>query len=225
MGRISKMHQILRIAEDFLVAFDDYFRDDYWVSRHTGVSAKDRTKKLQYLKKKNKIDRRLSPKDTEKTVYSLIAQSWDKKWRLVTFDISESNREFRDSIRHSLKELGFKKFQRSVWVSPLPMDPFIDDLIKKTKDFAVFSVFVGELYKSDSKKLVLKLWGVVSWYNEAEKLINEIKKQGFDDQKKQRFWDLILDHPKVPLGLLPKDWPLKDLVALFIGQNAGTPEN
>lgn len=46
--------------------------------------------------------------------------SWDRKWRLVLFDIPESARLARDQIRRLLKELGFQQLQLSVWVHPLP---------------------------------------------------------------------------------------------------------
>lgn len=45
---------------------------------------------------------------------------WDKKWRIVMFDIPENSRGARDHIRRLLKELGFKQLQLSVWVHPLP---------------------------------------------------------------------------------------------------------
>lgn len=45
---------------------------------------------------------------------------WDRKWRLVMFDIPEQKRIARDNIRRLLKELGFKQLQLSVWVHPLP---------------------------------------------------------------------------------------------------------
>lgn len=40
---------------------------------------------------------------------------WDKKWRLVIFDIPEKHRKARNLIRFKLKEWGFKRLQDSVW--------------------------------------------------------------------------------------------------------------
>ena len=47
-------------------------------------------------------------------------KKWDKKWRMVIFDIPEAKRPARDQIRRLLKDLGFLKLQISVWVHPLP---------------------------------------------------------------------------------------------------------
>ena len=43
---------------------------------------------------------------------------WDKKWRLVLFDIQESKKKLRDALRRKLKELGFLEFQKSVFIYP-----------------------------------------------------------------------------------------------------------
>ncbi len=43
---------------------------------------------------------------------------WDKKWRLVIFDIPNSHGIKRSVFRGKLKELGFYQLQKSVWVHP-----------------------------------------------------------------------------------------------------------
>lgn len=43
---------------------------------------------------------------------------WDKKWRLLMFDIPQQKRISREALRGKLKELGFLMFQKSVWVYP-----------------------------------------------------------------------------------------------------------
>lgn len=40
---------------------------------------------------------------------------WDGKWRLVIWDIPEKRRVARDLLRYKLKQLGFERFQKSVW--------------------------------------------------------------------------------------------------------------
>jgi phenylacetic acid degradation operon negative regulatory protein len=45
---------------------------------------------------------------------------WDGIWRVVIFDIPESNRTVRDIVRDWLKRLGFARLQQSVWVIPWP---------------------------------------------------------------------------------------------------------
>jgi DNA-binding transcriptional regulator PaaX len=45
-------------------------------------------------------------------------KKWDKKWRIIVFDISELKRLYRDAFRGKLKELGFYPLQKSVWICP-----------------------------------------------------------------------------------------------------------
>ena len=43
---------------------------------------------------------------------------WDKRWRVVMFDISEKRRATRDSLRRTMREMGFFRLQDSVWMYP-----------------------------------------------------------------------------------------------------------
>lgn len=44
-------------------------------------------------------------------------EPWDKKWRLIIFDIPEDQRLARDLLRFKFKEWGFSKVQKSVWAT------------------------------------------------------------------------------------------------------------
>lgn len=55
-------------------------------------------------------------------------KSWDKKWRIVLFDIPERDRAFRDILRNHLRELDFKKLQHSAFISPYPLEKLILEL-------------------------------------------------------------------------------------------------
>jgi len=45
---------------------------------------------------------------------------WDKKWRVVFFDIPEKRRGERNVLREKLKDLEFREIQKSVFVHPYP---------------------------------------------------------------------------------------------------------
>lgn len=45
-------------------------------------------------------------------------EKWDKKWRIVIFDIADKHKTSRDIFRKKLRELGFEKIQESVYVYP-----------------------------------------------------------------------------------------------------------
>ncbi|OGM93116.1 hypothetical protein A2372_01755 [Candidatus Wolfebacteria bacterium RIFOXYB1_FULL_54_12] len=45
-------------------------------------------------------------------------KKWDKKWRILIFDIAEKHKIKREALRGKLRELGFYQLQKSVWVYP-----------------------------------------------------------------------------------------------------------
>lgn len=56
-------------------------------------------------------------------------KKWDKKWRIVLFDIPEPQKKTRDALRHKLKKLGFLEFQKSVFIYPFPCQDEINFVI------------------------------------------------------------------------------------------------
>ncbi|MFC1623415.1 CRISPR-associated endonuclease Cas2 [Patescibacteria group bacterium] len=57
-------------------------------------------------------------------------KKWDRKWRIVLFDIPEESRVFRNILRAHLKELGFLKLQQSVFVLPYSVEDAILELVR-----------------------------------------------------------------------------------------------
>lgn len=55
---------------------------------------------------------------------------WDKKWRLVLFDIPETRGKTRRALSHALLRLGFLQFQKSVFVHPFECRDEIDFVIE-----------------------------------------------------------------------------------------------
>lgn len=46
------------------------------------------------------------------------SEKWDKKWRIVIFDIPNKYKQAREALREKIKQLGFKQLQKSVWIYP-----------------------------------------------------------------------------------------------------------
>jgi len=53
-------------------------------------------------------------------------KKWDKKWRMVMFDIPEKRKRARDLLRIKLEEIGFYPFQHSAFVFPYQCKDEID---------------------------------------------------------------------------------------------------
>jgi CRISPR-associated endonuclease Cas2 len=50
---------------------------------------------------------------------------WDKKWRVLIFDIPEKRKNLREHVRRILSMLGFERLQDSVWVYPYDCEEII----------------------------------------------------------------------------------------------------
>lgn len=49
-------------------------------------------------------------------------KKWDRKWRLVMFDIPMRFTKGREALRYHLKDLNFFQFQKSAWIYPYPCE-------------------------------------------------------------------------------------------------------
>jgi len=58
-------------------------------------------------------------------------KKWDKKWRLIIFDIPATSNIIRDVFRGKLKEFGFYQLQKSIWIYPFECK----EEIKLLRDF------------------------------------------------------------------------------------------
>jgi len=79
---------------------------------------------------------RLTPKgqkvlgEVEARNYTITKpRRWDKKWRVIIFDIKEERRGLRDKVRNTLTNIGFICLQKSVWIYPYDCEDLIN-LIK-----------------------------------------------------------------------------------------------
>ena len=52
--------------------------------------------------------------------------TWDRKWRILIFDIPETRKPTRENIRRSLERLGLTRLQDSVWIYPYPCEDVME---------------------------------------------------------------------------------------------------
>lgn len=165
---------------------------------------------------------------------SLQRKKWDKKWRIVIFDIAEAFRKRRDILREKLEELGLGMLQRSVWITPYDIAQDFREFIENQKlgDF-VYVMEVSHLLAGDPKALTSKVWRLEEINQTYKELLDEIEKlkQAYEKlhdrakkrkpkstkvmeakyEKKKReikneFLQVLITDPCLPFELLPGDW-------------------
>lgn len=67
---------------------------------------------------------------------------WDRKWRVISFDIPETKRKIRNAFRRHLRQLDFYELQKSVFIHPYPCEDEIEFLIELHQ----IRPFVRQLY-------------------------------------------------------------------------------
>ena len=99
-----------------------------------GLVNLEKTPTGTFVQLTKKGEQALSSMDLNKIHAYQSKKKWDRKWRVVIFDIKEKRRVLRDKLRRTLIEIGFIKLQNSVWVYPYD----VEDLVKMLKaDFKI----------------------------------------------------------------------------------------
>ena len=113
---------------------------------------------MQSIKKKNKIAYKLTKKGkrsaTQLAINKMIQnKNWDKKWRILIFDIPETRRSFRDNLRKSLIDIGFYQLQKSVWIFPYDVKDYLYDIIPGFREGDWFQyIEAGKISSEDKLK-------------------------------------------------------------------------
>lgn len=77
---------------------------------------------------------------------------WDGYWRVVFYDVAEAERKLRERLRHELKRLDFKYLQKSVWLTPFPVEKDLEKFLKREKLWSKILVFKALLPKTEGQK-------------------------------------------------------------------------
>lgn len=138
-------------------------RDDS-SSRNTISVAISRGKKKGYLKETENDNKEKTLQLTTKgriKIYKFLDQdtkTWDGKWRILFFDIPEKEKIKRNFFRRKLKEMGFKRYQLSAWISPFDYADEIDVLIAELNIDHYVQYIIGESIKG--KEMFEELFGL-----------------------------------------------------------------
>ncbi|MBI3983952.1 hypothetical protein HY346_01505 [Candidatus Microgenomates bacterium] len=110
------------------------------------VSTEDMPKG-QYRLRLTPVGMQRAHKITIKEISLPRPKRWDRRWRVVFFDIPETKRQARNNLVAKLKDLGFYQLQKSIWVHPFPCLIEIE-FLKRTYDVTSY-VTLAEITKID----------------------------------------------------------------------------
>lgn len=90
-----------------------------------------------------------------KNRYAILKEPWDRKLRVVIFDIPEEKKHWREAVRNELLLMQFRLLQRSVYVGKYPLSESFCQEMEKTG--IAEHVFIFTVDKVDRKEDILKL--------------------------------------------------------------------
>lgn len=77
-------------------------------------------------------------------------KKWDKKWRIVIFDIPDNKKAARNILREKLKNLGFIFLQESVFIFPFECKKEIDYICNSYSIRPFVKYILADIFEGDS---------------------------------------------------------------------------
>ena len=164
-------------------------------------------------------------------IYGPVVE-WDGKWRLLTYNVAEKDRDRRDRLRKELAVLGWAPLSASTWVSPRNCLPELRDMVEGAHLESNVDMFEATYEGPHSdRELLLKCWdtGAIAAAYDAfiatyePRLLREREQRSLTPEQSfvERLW-LVHDYrkftyvdPGLPSTLLPAHWPGSVAAALF----------
>jgi len=152
---------------------------------------------------------------------------WDKKWRLLVYNIPEESRYLRDTLREELKGMGFGNLSSSLWISPFNFKEKMAKLFGKIKVTGYVETFEAKYTGLvEGRELAARAWDIKGLEERYRSFIGKyspifvrhkerIKRNETIDLGKcfagrfrvtAEYIGIALYDPMLPLELLPDDW-------------------
>lgn len=147
---------------------------------------------------------------------------WDGVWRLLVYDIPETDKGFRNSLVHLLRRLKMGCLQRSVWITPRDIRPEYDDLTRTAQlQFDSYLFEARTVLGRKSTEVVRDAWDMRrlrtrhQWFTQTcEDVVTRIRKGDMARAEIGRaaaeealaYRELIDADPLLPRSLLPSDY-------------------
>lgn len=133
---------------------------------------------------------------------------WDGKWRLVIFDIEETQRVTRDQLRRFLKSVGFGRLQLSIWISPFPVREILGEFLEKSGLSRAAMVLEADYVSGlENWEVASRVWGLAEL---SRRYLSFAYACGHSKRSnaalREEFAKLVVAEPFLPDALLPDDY-------------------
>lgn len=136
-----------------------------------------------------------------------IGKIWDGKWRLIIFDIPETEKMKREELRGKLKDLGFACWQKSVYITPFDVASDLAEYLSAANlaDFAI-ALEAKKIFVGDEKEMARKLWRLDDLNSKYQELWEKYEDKKVKGGLQEEYLKLLEIDPCLPKELLPEPW-------------------
>ena len=143
-----------------------------------------------------------------------LRNSWDHKWRILSYEIPESKREIRDRLRREVAGWGLGPWHRSFWLTPHPIIENLRNLVHQKEEEQYIQAFEADHTVGDRDILIEKVWqksALENKYRDVFKLWHQILSSGEAKENKftkvvAAYVDVIRNDPGLPKELIGDNW-------------------
>lgn len=166
--------------------------------------------------------------------YHRPGKFWDSRWNgiwyTLIFDVPETERHYRDTLRGFLKRMHMGCLQKSVWITPRDIRPEYADLERAASVNTVSYLLESRtVLQQETQELVLDAWDFAKLHELQSRYIavysnnlQQLKKEAFDEdalmsllyQEAEAYIQCMRPDPLLPAELLPQEYLGRKVFAL-----------
>lgn len=143
-----------------------------------------------------------------------LNSQWDGKWRILSYEIPEKQREMRDRLRREVSGWGLGPWHRSFWVTPHPIIPYLNRLVSNTEEEKYIQAFESDHVFGNRSILIEKVWGLAEIQKEYQRLFktwHDYLASNIDNKQKlykivDGYITILRKDPGLPKELVGENW-------------------
>ncbi len=147
-------------------------------------------------------------------IFRFMKETWDGKWRILSYEIPEKKRDLRDRLRREVAGWGLGPWHRSFWITPHPIIGNLKLLVSQKEEEQYIQAFESEHVFGDREILIEKVWqksSIDKKYRELFKRWHDILSKNEDKLTKfktvvDEYIELLRLDPGLPVNLIGKTW-------------------
>ena len=146
--------------------------------------------------------------------FRYLKNTWDGRWRIISYEIPEKKREIRDRLRREMQGWGLGPWHRTFWLTPHPIIEILKGLVAQKEEEKYIQAFEGAPVFGDREILIEKVWAksnLDKTYRELFKKWHDIlsgQEEKVDKLKKivGEYIVLLRLDPGLPKELVGESW-------------------